>query len=340
MKEKEINDNNSQKNVSSDKNYNNDLNNESFSNKEPIKKTLTKKKTLKEEAQLIKKQNCKLCCMIFSLFSFIIFIYVIKPLSLYFNLLFLFKIANIIPESTETGHTEYLEGFTYYYIGYIALFGVSLAHFFTTAYKIIIIQDNPVKKLYVFFLLLIEILVDIPLTFLYQENIYSIFLFDEVGVEQLIAPWLIFYPTKHIKSIVGIIKNVIESIFFFVVGFLKFKDLTISQFNQIYITQSLVVITLSFIKFAVYLIIICIRVADSVGEDDKNNKDNKLNKENTNNKINDDKFNSNKIELNDKELNISKQLDKSEVNNDNSHILLKKELSILNEDEIKKQKSD
>ena len=95
-------------------------------------------------------------------------------------------------------------------------FLLPLINFFSVGIQIISIQKGVCLKIYVFVLSLFEIYFQFPLTFLYGNNLHSVFLFEQRGLEQLLCPWLIVFPSDYLISVCEIIRQLIDTVFFFI----------------------------------------------------------------------------------------------------------------------------
>jgi hypothetical protein len=73
--------------------------------------------------------------------------------------------------------------------------------------------------------ILIECVFNFPLTFFYEHPMYSIYLFEEQGIEKLLSPKLLFFPTTYTMSVVELIRNFLEPIYFFAVGIIKYQQI-------------------------------------------------------------------------------------------------------------------
>ena len=167
--------------------------------------------------------------MIF-LFLHSIKVYIIRPLGTILQIVLLTTIANVkANELSETASNLISGGIKI--IGWIIIFILPLYHFFATGLKIISIQDSFFSRIFSIIFLLVEITLNLPLTFLYENNLYSIFLFEERGVEQLLSPWLIFFPTDYIKSVFEIIRHFIDPIFFFGIGYYKYSEIKSNNYE-------------------------------------------------------------------------------------------------------------
>ena len=51
------------------------------------------------------------------------------------------------------------------------------------------------------------------------------------GLEQILCPWLIFFPSDYIISIYEIIRQLIESIFFFICGYFVYDDIKDNKYQ-------------------------------------------------------------------------------------------------------------
>ena len=149
---------------------------------------------------------------------FIIFgiiVHIIKPASTFFSIFLLTRFVktkkNEITDENAKGLNKGIKT-----IGWLIIFLLPLVHIIKKGHRIILIQKNWVQKIYVTILLLIELYFQFPLTFLYENNLHSIFLWEQKGIEQLLSPWIIFFPTDFLIDWFEIIRQVFDSIFFLV----------------------------------------------------------------------------------------------------------------------------
>ena len=148
---------------------------------------------------------------------FIIFgiiVHIIKPASTFFSIFLLTRFVktkkNEIIDFNAKGLNKGVKT-----VGWLIIFLLPLVHIITKGHMIILIQKNCFLKFYVTILLLIELYFQFPLTFLYENNLHSIFLWGQKGIEQLLSPWIIFFPTDFLIDWFEIIRQLFDSIFFF-----------------------------------------------------------------------------------------------------------------------------
>jgi len=174
------------------------------------------------------------------IFSFTIYINLFRPLIIILN--FIFAIQTELEKQGNTDQTELeKQGNTdksyLLIIGIILIIISSLVPFGFYLCEVLCLTNKFLSKIYYGFLLLIESVLDFPLTFLYNSNRHSIFLLLQDGPEQILNPWLIFFPTNYIISPISLVKNIlISSYFIFVTIFIKINviDGTVEEFSTIF----------------------------------------------------------------------------------------------------------
>jgi hypothetical protein len=171
----------------------------------------------------------KIILYLFLIFCNIILVYVIKPVSVFLELMFLSDIIKIAPKDDFTSYTL---GESITAIGYLIIFILPIYNFVSRAIPIIVIQDNLISQIFAFFYTIIEITFNIPLTFMYDSYLYSIFLYGEKGIKQTLSPWLVFFPTQYTTSIFEIIRNFVEPFFFLGIGFVKLEELKQNKYQS------------------------------------------------------------------------------------------------------------
>ena len=100
--------------------------------------------------------------------------------------------------------------------GYFLLFVFPLIHLFFDGMKIIALHETIFLKLYTLLIVLIEIVIMVPMPFFHTKTVYSIYLFNERGIELMLSPQIIFFPTSFITSNKEIIRNILTSLFFII----------------------------------------------------------------------------------------------------------------------------
>jgi len=166
------------------------------------------------------------------LLLYTIMIYVIKPITLILEIIFLTSIVNVRDFENNENYNPNLSNWVLV-IGWLIIIFLPFFNLFKSGWKIILLQDSFLKKVWVTTLLIIEVITNIPMTFCYEHNLYSIFLFEETGITQLLNTWVIFFPTEYILSPVELIRNFIESGFFIGISFIKYFEIQ-KNYYQVY----------------------------------------------------------------------------------------------------------
>ena len=207
---------------------------------------------------------------------FIIFgiiVHIIKPASTFFSIFLLTRFVktkkNEITDENAKGLNKGIKT-----IGWLIIFLLPLVHIIKKGHRIILIQKNWVQKIYVTILLLIELYFQFPLTFLYENNLHSIFLWEQKGIEQLLSPWIIFFPTDFLIDWFEIIRQVFDSIFFFSATMKLYSDIENNKYQSF--TLYFMILSMVFywirIIFAIGMLFVKIIVGDSSPREKKKRK--------------------------------------------------------------------
>ena len=195
--------------------------------------------------------------LLFILFIFFgIIVHIIKPVSTFLSIFLLTRFLKTKENELDLNPSKAISKGVKT-IGYLIIFLLPLVHILTKGHMIVLIQKNFIGKLYVSILLLIELFFQFPLTFLYENNLHSIFLWEQKGIEQLISPWIIFFPTDFLIDWFEIIRQLVDSLYFLSsTGALynKIKDNKYQSFTLKFMEVSLVFYIIR-ILFAVAMII-------------------------------------------------------------------------------------
>jgi hypothetical protein len=214
----------------------------------PNKHNMTGFKDSSKQVESLQSINFKIIFYLLLVMLNTLLIYIIKPICVILELIFLTTIVNVKPNEFQITESELLS-MGMKAIGWIIIFLIPLYHFFTLGLKIISIQRHFFGKLYIGIFNLIEILFNIPLTFCYSSNLYSVFLYEEKGVKQLLSPWLVFFPSEYILSVYEILRNFIEPGFFFALGFMKFNEIKNNEYQAYQIVILQLMIALCVLRF-------------------------------------------------------------------------------------------
>lgn len=168
----------------------------------------------------------KVCLWLFFITLFILYIYLIRPLSIILNLIVCgLNINRNIPNSDIMMN-----------IGILAIFILPFFSFLKSITKMLYLTSKFTDKILYVIFGLIETIVEIPLTIFYKSYRHSIYLIDQEGPEQLINPWLIFFPTDYLSSFLNIFKNILVSGYFSYLGFkyysINYDDNTMQFINM------------------------------------------------------------------------------------------------------------
>ena len=243
------------------------INSEQNTTSIPSKKKINKIKSILTHEYTINPSLQKLP-IIFYIYVFLIFlnvilIYIIKPLSTIFYFIFFKNFNNTYQNELLENKKKVKKIFIVF--GYLIIFLLPTFHFFTRGIYILVHHKGYLYKVYIFIILCIEIYFNLPLTFLYEENYYSIFYFKQQGIEILINPTLIFFPTDYILSYFEIIRNIVESVYFFIltiVLFFKIKDNIYQQFTLNFMIVTMILYASKFLG-AIAMLLIKIFIGDS-----------------------------------------------------------------------------
>ncbi len=214
----------------------------------------------------IESINCKFIMMLIILFIQAIMTHIIKPVCTFLEIIFLTRTVDIKRVEFNASSAETLSDGVKV-IGWLILFLLPFINFFSVGIMIIMIQKSTVSKIYAFFLSLFEIIFQFPLTFMYSSNLHSVFLFEQRGLEQILCPWLIFFPSDYIISIYEIIRQLIESIFFFICGYFVYDDIKDNKYQAFNVSFLLVLMVLCAMKFISVIVMIFIRAIKGNSEE-------------------------------------------------------------------------
>jgi hypothetical protein len=209
-----------------------------------------------------KSYKLKFLFWMVALFMQTIMVYIIKPLGFMLEIIFLTVIVFVKKDETEKNESDLL-GETIKIIGWMIIMLFPLYHFIATGIKIVSLHTSVVGKIFVTILLWIEIITNFPLTFCYENNLYSIFLFEERGITQLLNSWIVFFPSNYIVSVFEIIRNFIEPSFFLAVSFLKYEEIKGNNYQAYLIIILQILIVDSIIKLLGNIVMLVIRIRRS-----------------------------------------------------------------------------
>lgn len=153
----------------------------------------------------------RLCCSLFLIFLFTIYINIFRPIASIMNIIFCFT-TNF--DNIEEDQQKLFE--------YIKLTGIAiffLFRFFPFFYRFNIIRvisltKTTYRKFFYIFYFLFECLIEMPIPYLYESPGHSLFLLHEKGIGEILNPSIIFFPTEHLLSLYTLLTSFITSIFF------------------------------------------------------------------------------------------------------------------------------
>jgi hypothetical protein len=213
-----------------------------------------------EEIVSFRKNISVILLNLFFIICHLILIYVVKPMVMVIEFIFLTSIQDIeiLLENGKLIDDKINNGVLT--IGWFILLILPLYHLFSLGIKIIFIQNSIFRKLNTLLYILIEIMLNIPIPFMYSSNLYSVFLFEEKGVKQILAPWLIFFPTKYISSFFEIFRNFVDPIFFFILGLIKLGKISTNIYQSYPILVLYLMLSLCFLRVIGNLFILIIKI--------------------------------------------------------------------------------
>ena len=258
---------------------------------------------------------CKFFTMIIILLIQAIMTHIIKPVTTFLEIILLTRITDIRTNEENSSSAHSLSDGVIA-LGWLILFLLPLINFFSVGIHIISIQKGVCLKIYVFILSLFEIYFQFPLTFMYTNNLHSVFLFDQRGLEQLLCPWLIFFPSDYIISVCEIIRQLVDTVYFFICGYCVYDDIKDNKYQAFNVSFLLCLLVLCAMKFVSVIVMIGIRVVKGNSEErgkrrGRSSNNNEIELETLKNTNEDDKAATNPIVLNevklDKDSNDSKE---------------------------------
>jgi hypothetical protein len=198
------------------------------------------------------------------LFFHIIHIHILKPLCTLFQIIYIIFIVDIAPDADQTLERRSVKR-TYIedgiiLAGWVIMIIFPLINILNRGMKIILLNESFLSKFFTTLYLIIETFLNLPMTFLYSNTTYSIYLFEERGVEQLLSPTMIFFPTSYTMSNIELIRHLIEPAFFLGIGLLKNAQISENFKNGYLVILLQIMLCLCFIKFAVNVLLIIYKI--------------------------------------------------------------------------------
>jgi len=194
------------------------------------------------------------------LILFTIYQYILVPLSFIVEIIFLtYKIIKE-EDTTSIETTVFSNTSPIKIIGWLCLFVLPLITFILHGIPIVSIQSSLISKTWIFFVALIESILEVPLTFLYESNVYSIFLYQERGFNQTLNPWIVFYPTDFVMSFIEIAKNFLVSSYFLAIGIYSLSMIYDNVSQTFIVAVSLFMIVLNILRVIALVCILVFRI--------------------------------------------------------------------------------
>lgn len=173
--------------------------------------------------------------------------YILIPLSFIMQLIFLSNTIKV--ENQTTNDLTDVENIAVIkIIGWLLLFVLPLITFIIHGISIIIIQETFIMYVWISIVTLLESILYVPLSFLYENNLYSIFLYQERGYNQTLNPWLVFYPTEFVKDWVELIKQITVYFYFLITSGYIYSKIQYNISSTFIISISITVIILNILK--------------------------------------------------------------------------------------------
>lgn len=222
----------------------------------------TKDQVIKEsnyKAPVLEGFPWKFYLILIPIFIQVVLTHIMKPSCTFLEIIFLTRIVNI-NKNGELSKFEKNLNTGVKAIGWVIIFALPLVHLFLTGIMIISIQKGFIRKIYVTILCLFEIIFQFPLTFMYSNTLHSIYLFDQRGIEQILCPWLIFFPCDFVLSVFEIARQLIDSIFFCVFGIKVYEDIKANKYQSFNFTFLMLMIVLCVFRIVGALAMIVIRI--------------------------------------------------------------------------------
>jgi hypothetical protein len=191
--------------------------------------------------------------------------YIIKPLGVFLEIVFLTSTVSIKSSETDLNLSSTISG-SIDAIGWLIIFLIPFYHFFTLGLKIITIQRDFFGRLYIGIINLVEIIFNLPLTFMYSSNLYSVYLYEEKGVKQLLSPWLVFFPTEYNLSVFELLRNFLDPGFFTALGLIKYNEIKVNQYQAFNIVILQLMIALCVMRFIGNFFLIIVKIKSGLNK--------------------------------------------------------------------------
>jgi hypothetical protein len=119
-------------------------------------------------------------------------------------------------------------------IGYLIIFLIPFINLFSQVVHIFLIDQNLLLRLWNIIIMFIELIFQIPLTFMLPYKKLSIYLFQQKGDEVYLLNGCVFYPTDYAISIFNIVRIFIDGIYYFVIGLLVLFNIKDNYYFEFY----------------------------------------------------------------------------------------------------------
>lgn len=222
------------KNGEENKNFKNEGNKLSFKEKAKLQDDKNKQKY---------KIKWKIWLYFLILSMFIIFQYFITPVTFLIDLIFL---SNDIIDDIKQETVSNIDNFKL--IGWLLLFVLPLWNFIYLGIEITLLQTTLIMNLWTSVVMIMEAILDLPLTFFLSNNLHSMFLYKEVNFNQSLRPWLVFFPTNYHISWFEMIKNLITNLYFTIIGGVVYSSIKDNNYETFMISVVLMMIILNIFR--------------------------------------------------------------------------------------------
>jgi hypothetical protein len=191
------------------------------------------------------------------MFFHIILTHIIKPVCTIFQMVFLTVIVQVkTDEDDDSGSIVIYMSPGILAVGWAIMFIFPLIGFFQSGVRIVALKETFLSKAFMTIYILIECILNFPLTFFYEHPSHSIYLFNENGMEKLLSPTLIFFPTIYTMSIIEIIRNFLEPIYFFVIGLIKWQQIKVNYHSGFFVILLEIMLSICVCRFLANLLVV------------------------------------------------------------------------------------
>lgn len=197
----------------------------------------------KDRENLIYKLKFKMFYYFISLSFFTIYQYFLVPISFLIELIFL---ANDVVDDSTYESVGSLSAFKT--ISWIILFVLPLWNFFYLGIEISLLCDTILLKMWTMLVILFETIIDVPFTFFLKNNMFSIFLYDEVEFNQSLNTWLVFFPTNYHMSWFQILRGFITNFYFVIIGGILYGKVKNNYYETFMVSLLIAIIVFNVFK--------------------------------------------------------------------------------------------